>query len=128
MKNFLDNISDFEEFETAFSILFNKVQKDVEISKRDLKKVDNFQLSTRSEPNHHNVACHAKVTNDSRLRRCDYRVFTHTGMSGTCREIDMTDNEFQIYFFVCRHVVKLTSQKVSINMLAVTPQNYQTTN
>ena len=49
MKNFLDNISDFEEFETAFSILFNKVQKDVEISKRDLKKVDNFQLSTRSD-------------------------------------------------------------------------------
>ena len=33
MKNFLDNISDFEEFEIAFSILFRKVQKDVKISK-----------------------------------------------------------------------------------------------
>ncbi len=48
MKNFLDNIIDFDEFETAFSLLYEKVRKEVNMFKIDLEQIDKFQPSTRS--------------------------------------------------------------------------------
>ena len=48
MKNFLDNILDFDEFETAFSLLYEKVRKEVNMFKIDLEQIDKFQPSTRS--------------------------------------------------------------------------------
>jgi hypothetical protein len=48
MKNFLDNILDFDEFETAFSLLYEEVKKEVNIFKIDLKQIEKFQPSTRS--------------------------------------------------------------------------------
>jgi len=48
MKNFLDNILDFDEFETAFSLLYEKVRKEVDMFKIDLEQIDKFQPSTRS--------------------------------------------------------------------------------
>ena len=48
MKNFLDNILDFDEFESAFSLFYEEVRKDVNMFKIDLEQIDNFQPSTRS--------------------------------------------------------------------------------
>jgi len=48
MKNFLDNILDFDEFETAFSLLYRKVRKEVDMFTIDLEQIDKFQPSTRS--------------------------------------------------------------------------------
>mmetsp|Transcript_2053 Transcript_2053/g.3302 ORF Transcript_2053/g.3302 Transcript_2053/m.3302 type:complete len:150 (-) Transcript_2053:874-1323(-) len=48
MKNFLDNILDFDEFETAFSLLYHEVRKEVDMFQIDLEQIDKFQPSTRS--------------------------------------------------------------------------------
>jgi len=48
MKNFIDNILDFDEFETAFSLLYKEVRKEVNMFKIDLEQIDKFQPSTRS--------------------------------------------------------------------------------
>ena len=48
MKNFLDNILDFDEFETAFSLLYWRTSKEVDMFKIDLKQIEKFQPSTRS--------------------------------------------------------------------------------
>ncbi len=47
MKNFLDNILDFDEFETAFSLLYEEVRKEVNMLRIDLKHIETFQPSTR---------------------------------------------------------------------------------
>lgn len=48
MKNFLDNILGFDEFETAFSLLYEEVRKEVDILTINLEQIDKFQPSTRS--------------------------------------------------------------------------------
>ena len=48
MKNFLDNILDFDEFETAFSLLYEEVRKEVDMFKIDLEQIEKFEPSTRS--------------------------------------------------------------------------------
>ena len=48
MKNFLDNIIDFDEFETAFSLFSEEVRKEVNMFKIDLEQIEKFQPSTRS--------------------------------------------------------------------------------
>jgi len=48
MKNFLDNILGFDEFETAFSLLYRKTTEEVDTFIIDLKQIDKFQPSTRS--------------------------------------------------------------------------------
>ncbi len=48
MKNFLDNILDFDEFETAFSLLYEEVIKEFNMFKIDLEQIEKFQPSTRS--------------------------------------------------------------------------------
>ncbi len=48
MKNFLDNILDFDAFETAFSLLYRKTTEEVDMFIIDLKQIDKFQPSTRS--------------------------------------------------------------------------------
>jgi len=48
MKNFLDNILDFDEFETAFTLLYHKTREEVNMFKIDLEQIDKFQPSTRS--------------------------------------------------------------------------------
>ena len=48
MKNFLDNILDFDKFETAFSLFYEEVRKKVNMFKIDLEQIDKFQPSTRS--------------------------------------------------------------------------------
>jgi hypothetical protein len=49
MKNFLDNILDFDEFKTAFSFLYEEVRKEVNMLKIDLKQIEKFQPSIRSD-------------------------------------------------------------------------------
>ena len=48
IKNFLDNILDFDEFESAFSLFYEEVRKEVNMFKIDLEQIDKFQPSTRS--------------------------------------------------------------------------------
>jgi len=48
MKNFLNNNIDFDEFETVFSLLYDRVRKEVNIFKTDLEQIDKYQPSTRS--------------------------------------------------------------------------------
>ena len=48
MKNFLDNIIDFDEFKTAFSLLYKEVRKEVDMFKIDLEQIEKFQPSTRA--------------------------------------------------------------------------------
>lgn len=48
MKNFLENILDFDDFKTAFSLLDGEVRKEVNLFKIDLEQIDKFQPSTRS--------------------------------------------------------------------------------
>jgi hypothetical protein len=47
MKNFIDNIIDFEEFETAFSLLYRKTGEEYDMFNIDLKQIEKFQPSTR---------------------------------------------------------------------------------
>jgi hypothetical protein len=47
MKNFIDNIFDFDEFETAFSLLYWKTSKEVDMFIINLKQIDKFQPSPR---------------------------------------------------------------------------------
>ena len=46
MKNFLDNISNFDEFETAFTLLFDKTLDEVTMINRDVEKIEKFQPRT----------------------------------------------------------------------------------
>ena len=48
MKNFIDNIIDFEEFETAFTRLYWKAIEEYDTFVIDLKGVEKFQPSIRS--------------------------------------------------------------------------------
>jgi hypothetical protein len=48
MKNFLDNIINFDEFETAFTLLYRKTRKEVRIFIIDLTQIEKFRPSTRS--------------------------------------------------------------------------------
>ena len=48
MENFIDNIIDFEEFETAFSLLYRKTTEEYNRFKIDLKRIEKFQSSIRS--------------------------------------------------------------------------------
>jgi hypothetical protein len=45
MKNFIDNIIDFEEFETAFSLLYRKTGEEYDMFNIDLKQIEKFQPS-----------------------------------------------------------------------------------
>jgi hypothetical protein len=45
MKNFIDNIIDFEEFETAFSLLYWKTSEEYNMFNIDLKQIEKFQSS-----------------------------------------------------------------------------------
>ena len=48
MNNFVDNNLDFDEFEIAFSVLYEEVRKEVNKSKIDLEYIEKFEPSTRS--------------------------------------------------------------------------------
>ena len=48
MKNFLDNILNFDEFETAFTVLYRKTTEEVDMFVIDLKQIEKFQPSTQS--------------------------------------------------------------------------------
>ena len=45
MKNFIENILDFEEFEIAFSLLYGEVRKEVKMFQIDLEYIEKFQPS-----------------------------------------------------------------------------------
>jgi hypothetical protein len=47
MKNFIDNIINFDEFKTAFLLLYRKIREEVDMFIIDLKQIDKFQPSTR---------------------------------------------------------------------------------
>jgi hypothetical protein len=47
MKNFLDNIINFDEFETAFTLLYQKTREEFDMFVIDLKQIEKFQPSTR---------------------------------------------------------------------------------
>ena len=49
MKDFLDNIINFDEFETAFTLLYHKTRKEFDMFIIDLKQIEKFQPSTRSD-------------------------------------------------------------------------------
>ena len=49
MKDFLDNISNFDEFETAFTLLYYKTLEEFDIFVIDLKQIEKFQPSIRSD-------------------------------------------------------------------------------
>ena len=49
MKNFLDNIINFDEFETAFTLLYRKTRDEFYMFLIDLKQIEKFQPSTRSD-------------------------------------------------------------------------------
>ena len=49
MKDFLDNIINFDEFETAFTLLYYKTREEFDMFKIDLEQIDKFQPSTRSD-------------------------------------------------------------------------------
>ena len=46
MKNFIDNNINFDEFEIAFTLLYQKIRKEVNLFVIDLKKIEKFQPST----------------------------------------------------------------------------------
>lgn len=48
MKNFLDNILDFDEFDTAFTLLYQKTREEFYMFVIDLKQIERFQPSRRS--------------------------------------------------------------------------------
>lgn len=47
-KSFLDNSINFDEFETAFTLLYRKTGEEVDMFSIDLEQIDKFQPSTRS--------------------------------------------------------------------------------
>ena len=49
MKDFLDNIINFYEFETAFTLLYHKTREEFDMFVIDLKQIEKFQPSTRSD-------------------------------------------------------------------------------
>ncbi len=49
MKDFLDNIINFDEFETAFTLLHHKTCEEFDMFVIDLKQIEKFQPSTRSD-------------------------------------------------------------------------------
>lgn len=49
MKDFLDNIINFDEFETAFTLLYYKIRQEFDMFVIDLKQIEKFQPSTRSD-------------------------------------------------------------------------------
>jgi hypothetical protein len=49
MKNFLDNIINFDEFETAFTLLYRKTREEFDMVAIDLKQIEKFQPSTRPD-------------------------------------------------------------------------------
>lgn len=49
MKDFLDNIISFDEFETTFTLLYHKTREEFDIFVIDLKQIEKFQPSTRSD-------------------------------------------------------------------------------
>jgi hypothetical protein len=49
MKDFLDNIINFYEFETAFTLLYQKTREEFDMFVIDLKQIEKFQPSTRSD-------------------------------------------------------------------------------
>ena len=49
MKDFLDNIINFDEFETAFTLLYHKTREEFDVFVIDLKQIEKFQPSTRSD-------------------------------------------------------------------------------
>jgi len=48
IKNLLDNTFNFDEFESAFSILFKEIGKEVDMLISDLEYIDKFEPSKRS--------------------------------------------------------------------------------
>ena len=49
MKDFLDDIINFDEFETAFRLLYYKTREKFGMFIIDLKQIEKFQPSTRSD-------------------------------------------------------------------------------
>lgn len=49
MKDFLDNIITFDEFETAFTLVYHKTREEFDMFVIDLKQIEKFQPSTRSD-------------------------------------------------------------------------------
>ena len=49
MKGFIDNIINFDEFKTAFTSLYHKTREEFDMFVIDLKQIEKFQLSTRSD-------------------------------------------------------------------------------
>lgn len=47
LKDFLDNIINFDEFETAFTLLYYKTREELDMLVIDLKQIEKFQPSTR---------------------------------------------------------------------------------
>ena len=47
MESFINNILDFDEFENAFSLLYRKVCKEIDMLRIDLEYIDKFQPSGR---------------------------------------------------------------------------------
>ncbi len=47
MKNFINNIINFDKFETDFTLLYRKITKKVDIFITDLEQIEKFQPSTR---------------------------------------------------------------------------------
>ena len=47
IKNLLTNIINFDEFETAFLVLYYKVRKEFDLFSTDVEQIENFQPSTR---------------------------------------------------------------------------------
>lgn len=48
MTDFLDNIINFDEFETTFTLLYYKTREEFDMFVIDLKQIDKFQPSRRS--------------------------------------------------------------------------------
>ena len=49
MNNFLNNIINFDEFETAFTLLYQETRKEFDMFVIDLKQIEKFQPSSRSD-------------------------------------------------------------------------------
>jgi hypothetical protein len=49
MKDFFNNIINFDEFETVFTLLYHKTREEFDMFVIDLKQIKKFQPSTRSD-------------------------------------------------------------------------------
>lgn len=49
MKDFLNNVINFDEFETDFTLLYHKIREEFDVFVIDLKQIEKFQPSTRSD-------------------------------------------------------------------------------